>query len=224
MSLAHLAPRVRRRLRWQGWLILLASLGAGVLTNAALWRLGHVTSMALRWAASAIGLYLAMLWSVVLWLRWAAADAAAHPLDWQRASAAEVAGYDARRERERVKRSWGSLEGGANLLDLGELAAVLLVPALIFIAIGLLGLMGAIPMFFGEGMAGLLAELLLQFVLGAWLLRRARTPDRIDGLSRALLARTWWIGLVMVLLSAAAGWWVQDRYPETRTLRELWRR
>jgi len=224
VSLAELAPRVRRRLRWQGWAILALSLAAGVVTSLLLWRGLHLRSMGLRYAFAAGVLYVTMLLCLRRWLLWAHADAALHPQDWRRADAQERAAYDGQRARRLADRSNNSIDLGANLLNFDELSWVLLLPALVLFVIGLLGISGAVPMFLGEGMAGLLAELLLQFALGSVMLRRARMPDRLDRLGSELLGRTWLIGLAMVLLAAGSGIALQWADPSLNTLGDLFRR
>jgi hypothetical protein len=119
---------------------------------------------------------------------------------------------------------WGDLLGSvADLFSLDEAAWLLILPALIVFALGALMLAGALPMMIADGVAALLAEIALQFVFGALIARRVLRPQAHDDAFMHIVGRTWIAGLVLVVVSAAAGWLLTQFAPHAASIGDLFR-
>ena len=68
-------------------------------------------------------------------------------------------------------------------------------PALLFLLAALLLLGGMAPVLLMDGVAGLLAEVAVQFVFGALIARRVMRPKSHDAAFMTIVAKTWLIGL-----------------------------
>ena len=105
------------------------------------------------------------------------------------------------RHREHVRDSFDLSNGFgflADLLSLEEAAALLIVPAALFLLLGGLLLAGLVPALLMDGIAGLLAEVAVQFVFGALIARRVMRPRAHDAAFLTIVGKTWLIGLLLV--------------------------
>ena len=96
-------------------------------------------------------------------------------------------------------------------------------PALLFLLAGLLLLGGMAPVLLMDGVAGLLAEVAVQFVFGARIARRIMRPKSHDAAFMTIVAKTWLIGLVLVVASVGAGWLLHTVAPGAASLGDLFR-
>ena len=223
MSLSRLSGPVRRRLRWHGWVIVLVCLATGWACSAALWRGLGVSSMGGRYGASAGVMYAVLLLCLRIWLDWVRRDAIAHLHYWQAATLEEEASHrrDTKSLQRSTERSGSMFEWGLELLSFDEAALLLLVPAVVVLLLGLLGLAVQLPLWTTEGLAALLAELLLPLLVGGAVMRRTlrRAPPEVPWVD--LLGSTWWIGILLVALAALVGAGLQWADPELVTVRGL---
>ena len=119
---------------------------------------------------------------------------------------------------------WADLIGSAaEMFSFDEAAWLLIIPALIVLAFGGLMLAGALPVMLADGVAGLLAEIALQFVFGALIARRVLRPRAHDEAFMHIVGKTWFIGLALVVLSAAAGWLLTRVAPNAASIGDLLR-
>jgi ribosome-associated protein len=227
MSLGDLNVRTRRRLRRHAWLLTAWSVGLGVATS---WVLLH--GFGLRAAGAALRHRRDR--HVFARPRLRRADLA-RPFQPQRArGTGAVRPRRARRQRgagrekrsrerrgERARDSFDLADGFgfvADLLSLDEAAALLLVPALLCLVFGGLLLAGVVPALLMDGLAGLLAEVAVQFVFGALIARRIMRPKAHDAAFMTIVAKTWLIGVLLVAASLGAGW-LLGRQPRRRDRR-----
>ena len=74
-----------------------------------------------------------------------------------------------------------------------------------------------------DGVAGLLAEVAVQFVFGALIARRVMRPKPHDAAFMTIVAKTWLIGALLVAASLAAGWFLARINPAGATIADLFR-
>jgi hypothetical protein len=212
MSLRELHPRTRRRLRWHGWLLTAWCLLVGLASSWTLLHVFDVTLPAARYAMSALLMYaLGLVLGVQVWLNHFAASVRDDPSLGERVAAAEPV-----RRSDAAQKSfdWGDILGSAaDLLSFDEAGLLLLIPALLLFVVGLLFAAGLLPVMLVDGLAGLLAEVAVQFVFGTLIARRVLRPASQDDAFVHILGKTWLIGLLLVALSAAFGWGLREWQP-----------
>ena len=232
MSLRDLNAHTRRRLRRHAWLLTAWCVALGFATS---WILLHVFGLrqpAARYGIAAIVMYLlGLVVGARIWLvhftqsvrRERGLLGTARPED---VAAFEQENRDRARSGERARNSFDLAEGlgyVAEWFSLGEAAALLIVPALLFLLLGALLLAGFVPMLLMDGVAGLLAEVAVQFVFGALIARRVMRPKPHDAAFMTIVAKTWLIGLVLVVASIGAGWLLVAIHPGAATVGDLFR-
>jgi hypothetical protein len=222
MSLRELNPRTRRRLRFHGWLLTLWCVLLGVAASWFLLRVMHLRQPAARYAISAIVMYsCGLLLGVRYWLGHFAASVRAEAGLLGTADALDRASFEGERREDFAqtrraigeKFDWGfGIIDVADLLSFSELSVFLLIPAVILIAIGVLMLVGYAPMLMIDGLAALLAEMAVQFIFGALIARRTMRVTSRDDPFLHIVGKTWLAGLLLVVVSAGAGWlltWIE---------------
>jgi hypothetical protein len=112
----------------------------------------------------------------------------------------------------------------ADLFSFDELAVFLIVPALILAALAGLTMLGAAPLWLADGMAALLAEIAVQFVFGALLVRGVMRPKPHGDAFLHIVGQTWIVGGLLVLASATAGGLLMLAAPGAASIGELFRR
>ena len=222
MSLRELHPRTRRRLRWHGWLLTAWCLAVGLASSWTLLHVFDVTLPAARYAMSALLMYaLGLVLGVQVWLKHFAASVRDDPALGERVAAVEPV---RRSEAARKSFDWSDVLGSAaDLLSFDEAGLLLLIPALLLMLLGLLIATGLLPVMLIDGLAGLLAEVAVQFVFGTLIARRVLRPKSQDEAFVHILGKTWLIGLLMVLVSAALGWGLREWQPGLVSIAQLWR-
>ena len=239
MSLRDLNLLTRRRLRRHAWLLTLWCLAVGFATSWVLLHAFHVRSPAVRYAVSAVFMYgLGLVVGARIWLVQFSRSVIEDAEVLGPATPGDLAAFDSeqrairdRKDRKNGKDSrrgegfdWGDLIGGAlDALNFDEAAALLLIPALIFAAFGLVFASGALPVMLLDGVAGLLAEVAVQFVFGAYIARRVIRPKSHDEAWLGIVGRTWLAGIALVVASAAAGGLLMKLNPGGASLADLWR-
>lgn len=222
MSLRELHPRTRRRLRWHGWLLTAWCLLVGLASSWTLLHVFDVTLPAARYAMSALLMYaLGLVLGVQVWLKHFAASVRGDPTLGERVAAVEPV-----RRSEAAQKSfdWGDVLGSAaDLLSFDEAGLLLLIPALLLMLVGVLLATGLLPVMLVDGLAGLLAEVAVQFVFGTLIARRVLRPKSEDEAFVHILGKTWLIGALMVLMSAALGWGLRLWQPGWVSISQLWR-
>ncbi len=231
MSLRDLNSRTRSRLRFHGWVLTLWCLALGMLAS---WLLLHVLGLrspAARYASSAVVMYsLGLVVGTRYWLSHFSESVREEAGALGAADATERARFDAEQmshkplEGSRKAFDWSDLLGGlADLCSFEELSIVLLIPALVLAAFGLLMLTGTLPMLLVDGLAALLAEMAVQFVFGALLVRGVMRPQHHDAAFMHIVGKTWAVGVLLVVVSAAAGWGLTQLAPGAASIGDLFR-
>ena len=233
MTLRDLNLHTRRQLRRHAWLLTLWCVGVGVATSWLLLHAWHVHSPAIRYAISAVAMYsLGLVVGARIWLvhfnRQVHSEAAA---GLGTATAGDIAVFDSdQREQKRRDGSrkegfgWTDLLGHSlDLLNFEEAAALLIVPALVIAFVGVLLAAGVVPALLLDGLAGLLAEVAVQFVFGAYIARRVIRPKAHEEAFISIVGRTWLAGLVFFVASAGAGWLLMQMNPGGASIADLFR-
>lgn len=83
--------------------------------------------------------------------------------------------------------------------------------------------LGYFPLFATEALAGFLAEVVLEFVIGAVIARRVLAPRSLDDYWEVMLRKTGLAGLALVIAAAFVGWLLQTLQPEAITLLQVFR-
>ncbi len=232
MSLRDLNVRTRRRLRRHAWLLTAWCVAVGFVTS---WVLLHVFGLRLpaaRYGIAAIVMYsLGLVVGARIWLVHFSQSVQQESGVLGHGGPADAADYDQekrgrerRSDRSRSSFDWGELFGSiAEWVSFDEAAALLIIPALLFVLAGALLLAGVVPVLLMDGVAGLLAEVAVQFVFGALIARRIMRPKAHDAAFMTIVGKTWIAGLLLVVLSIAAGWLLAQVNPGGATLADLFR-
>ncbi|MEP7101825.1 MAG: hypothetical protein ABI781_15050 [Burkholderiales bacterium] len=235
MSLRELNGRTRARLRFHGWLLTLWCVAIGMVTSALLLHLMHLRAPAARYAISGVLMYaIGLVVGTRFWLHRFSRSVREEPVLGS-SDRAERVGFDAeQRDHERrgigskIRRTFELGDFFGSVADLfsgfGELAAWLFVPALVLFAIGILMLLGLAPMFVADGAAALLAEMAVQFVFGALLVRGVMRPQPHGDAFVHIVGKTWVAGLLLLVASAGAGWLLTRIEPGAVSIGDLFRR
>lgn len=222
MSLRELHPRTRRRLRWHGWLLTSWCLAVGLASSWTLLNVFDVTLPAARYAMSGLLMYaIGLVGGIQMWLKHFAASVREDPTLGQR-----VAPPPPKTRSEAVQKSfdWSDILGSAaDLLSFDEAGLLLLIPALLLLLAGLLFASGLLPLMLADGLAGLLAEVAVQFVFGTLIARRVLRPASQDDAFVHILGKTWLIGLLLVAVSTALGWALRAWHPGLVSIGQLLR-
>jgi hypothetical protein len=233
MSLRELNVRTRRRLRLHGWLLTLWCVALGMATSWFLLRVLYLRAPAARYAISGVLMYsLGLVVGTRFWLARFAASVREEAGQLGTASRSERVGFDDEHREDKTrtgKRIGKQFDWGLNLIDVSdlfsfdELSIFLLVPALILIALAALALCGVLPVMLADGVAALLAEMAVQFVFGALLVRGVMRPQKHDEAFLHIVGKTWIVGLLLALVSAAAGWFLVLLDPGAASIGDLFR-
>lgn len=232
MSLRDLNVATRRRLRFHAWLLTAWCVGLGLATSFVLLHGFGMRLPAPRYGIAAVVMYgLGLVVGARIWLVHFSQSVRRESHLLGRARPEDVAEYEAeRRARERRGERAGdsfSLADGlgyvADLLSLDEAAALLIVPAVLFVLAGFLLLAGMVPVLLMDGVAGLLAEVAVQFVFGALIARRIMRPRSHDAAFMSIVGRTWLIGLLLFVASVGAGWLLHRIEPGAASIGDLFR-
>lgn len=224
MSVGKISPGSRGLLRFHGWLLALWAAAIGLLTSALFLHVFHVQSMAVRYAVGAaavyfIGFVFGGWWYVAWWNQRRdrmAADLPSH------ASSQQELEYNEAQEKIRSK------FGGLDFLDVGgggddPLSALLLIVGVVILLVALLFFAGYVPMALTDVLAGYLAEIVLEFVIGAVIVRRVLRPRSMGGYWGFALRRTGLAGVAMVVVFGVAGFMLQSFDPTAHTLLQVFR-
>ena len=146
------------------------------------------------------------------------------------AAPAEIAAYESeiserdRKAKRKGSRSfdWSDLLGS---MDFGadDASALLIIPAIIVAVVGFLLVSGVIPALLLDGVAGLLAEVAVQFVFGALIARRVMRRPSHDAAFMTIVAKTWLAGIALFAVSVSAGALLGWLNPRGATIADLFR-
>lgn len=232
MSLGDLNVATRRRLRRHAWLLTAWCVALGF---AASWILLHVFGLrrpAARYGIAAIVMYsLGLVVGTRIWLVHFSRSVREESALLGRAGPADDAALaeekqTRQRRGEQARNSFDLGDGFgfiADLVSLDEAAALLIVPALLCLLFGGLLLAGVVPALLMDGVAGVLAEVAVQFVFGALIARRIMRPKSHDAAFMTIVGKTWLIGLLLVAGSVVAGWLLATINPSGATVADLFR-
>lgn len=131
-------------------------------------------------------------------------------------------------EDEGIRKKFSKFQWMGDGLDIGvesgddPLSALIGIVVLIFfgvfILLFLLMFLGYLPYFATDLLAGYLAEILLEFVIGGLLVRRVLLPRSLDSYWRYVVKKTWLYGAFTVTVFGAVGHVIQQLRPDALTL------
>lgn len=216
MSLANIEPRDRMQFRLHGWLLMAWALAVGVSSSAALLHLLDVHSLALRYAIGAAAIYFVGFllggWVYAKWWnnqRGYSDDLPGH------ADLNDVIAYQQNEEHLGKKFKKFEWLEPFSFGDGSDPLSVLLGLLWVFAALACVVLfMGYMPILATEVLAGFLAEVVLEFVIGAVIARRVLKPRSLDAYWSVTFKKTWSAGFLLVCFSLAVGWGLQYLNPE----------
>ncbi|WP_138512269.1 hypothetical protein [Rhodoferax bucti] len=225
MSLARLAAGSRGILRLHGWLLMAWAVTVGLATSAALLHVAGVHSLALRYAVGAGAIYfIGFVAGGWVYARWWNQSREAARAELQHADAADALAYSEQEERIRKRFRWGEwLDFGAGWGGDDPLSALITVVMLLALAAFALLALGYFPLLATEALAGFLAEVVLEFVIGAVIARRVLAPRSLDDYWEVMLRKTGVAGLALVIAAGLVGWLLQTLQPEAVTLFQVFR-
>lgn len=225
MSIAHIAARSRGILRLHGWLLMAWAAAVGLASSAVLLHGVGVHSLAVRYAVGAGAIYfLGFVAGGWVYARWWNRSQEAARAELQHADAVDFLAYGQQEERIRKRFQWGDgvdLGGGWSGDD--PLSAILAVLVLVMLAALALLALGHFPLLATEALAGFLAEVVLEFVIGAVIARRVLKPRSLDDYWVVMLRKTGLAGLALVIAAGFTGWLLQTLQPEAATLFQVFR-
>ena len=225
MSIAHIAARSRGILRLHGWLLMAWAASVGLASSAVLLHGVGVHSLAVRYAVGAGAIYfLGFVAGGWVYARWWNRSQEAARAELQHADAVDFLAYGQQEERIRKRFQWGDgvdLGGGWSGDD--PLSAILAVLVLVMLAALALLALGHFPLLATEALAGFLAEVVLEFVIGAVIARRVLKPRSLDDYWVVMLRKTGLAGLALVIAAGFTGWLLQTLQPEAATLFQVFR-
>nr|WP_315494977.1 hypothetical protein [uncultured Rhodoferax sp.] len=225
MAIGHIAARSRGILRLHGWLLMTWAAAVGLATSAALLHGAGVQSLALRYAVGAGAIYfIGFMAGGWVYARWWSRSREVARAELQHADATDALAYVAQEERIRKRFKWAEwLDFGGGWSGDDPLSALIMVMILLAVAVlGLLAL-GHFPLFATEALAGFLAEVVLEFVIGAVIARRVLAPRSLDDYWEVMLRKTGLAGLALVIAAGFVGWLLQTLQPEAVTLLQVFR-
>ncbi|BDT73593.1 hypothetical protein os4_31450 [Comamonadaceae bacterium OS-4] len=225
MSIAHIAARSRGILRLHGWLLMAWAAAVGLASSAVLLHGVGVHSLAVRYAVGAGAIYfLGFVAGGWVYARWWNRSQEAARAELQHADAVDFLAYGQQEERIRKRFQWGDgvdLGGGWSGDD--PLSAILAVLVLVMLAALALLALGHFPLLATEALAGFLAEVVLEFVIGAVIARRVLKPRSLYDYWVVMLRKTGLAGLALVIAAGFTGWLLQTLQPEAATLFQVFR-
>ncbi len=192
----------------------------GLICSAVLLHIFQVQSMAVRYAIGAgsvyfVGFVLGGWW----YARWWNAQMQQTTERPQHASMDDQLEYQ--QEQEAIGKKFSALDWVGDLgSGLGDdpLSAILAVFVLIGVLLLAGLLLGYLPIIVTDVLAGYLAEIVLEFVIGAVLVRRVLKPRALDGYWAFMLHKTWLWGVFMTVVFGVFGFAVQRAFPDAVTL------
>jgi hypothetical protein len=202
-----------------GW-----ALSIGLCVSWLLLSVLGVGSMAIRYASSAAAIYfLGFVWGGWRYLLWWNSQARFPANFLDHATPQEELAYQQEVDEVRKKFKW--MERWVDFGGLGDdpLSAVLGIFMLVVSVIALAVIVGYLPYLMTEALAAYLAEVVLEFVLGAMVLRHVLKPRAAHEYWRFMFKRTWLAGLLLIAIAAGLGWIIQDVNPEAKTLFQAFR-
>nr|WP_315239770.1 hypothetical protein [uncultured Albidiferax sp.] len=222
MSLSKIEPRKHGLFRLHGWLLVLWASAIGLCTSAALLHLFHVHSMAVRYAVGAGAVYfVGFVWGGWWYARWWNGRRALGDRLPAHATADEQVAYD--QSVDAMRKKLGKFDGLGDFFSVGDdpLSALLFVIGLIGAAVLLAFFLGYLPVLTADLLAGYLAEIVLEFVIGGLLVRRILRPRQLDQYWRFIVGKTWMLGILLVVVFGAFGAAIQYVNPAAKTLLQI---
>lgn len=211
MTLGKIHPQSRGVLRLHGWLLMLWALAVGGGVNWLLREVLHLSAFSVRYALNAGAIYfVGFVVGGWYYLRWWNAQPPTHSDRPVHATPADELAYQVQEQAREKKLSWLRNFDGLSDFGLGDgcdpLSFLLLMVVVLLLAVGLLVFLGYLPLFLTEALGGYLAEIVLEFVIGAVLLRRVVQPRPEDDYWGFAVRKTWIYGVLFVVVAAVLGW------------------
>jgi hypothetical protein len=225
MSIAQIAPRNRGVLRLHGWLLVVWAASAGFATSALLLHAGAIHSLALRYSVGAGAVYfVGFVFGGWWYARWWNARPSLTAETPRHASTSEVLAYQQSEEAVQKKFGWFNWLGdiGASGGD-DPLSALLAILMLLGLAALALLFLGYFPIIATDAFASFLAEVVLEFVIGGVVARRALQPQSIDKYWSFMVGKTWIAGLLLMAVCGAVGYAIHELNPNALTIFQVFR-
>ncbi len=132
------------------------------------------------------------------------------------ATVQEQLDYEQEQDKVRKKMEFPDLLSGASGDD--PFSALLTVIGILVLLVAVLFLAGYLPMIATDAFAGYLAEVVLEFVIGGFVMRRVLKPRPLDDYWQIMLGKTWLAGLLVIVVFGSLGYALQQANPEAKTL------
>lgn len=222
MTLSKIDPRYRSTLRLHGWLLILWASAVGFLTSTLLLHVFMVRSMGVRYAVGAasvyfIGFVIGGKWYANWWneKRHSVAGLPRH------ASPEDQVQYD--QKEMAIRKKFEKFDWLGDISGLGDdpLSALIAIIWLVGVAFFVLLLLGYLPYFATDLIAGYMAEIVLEFVIGGLLMRRVLKPRAMDDYWGFIVGKTWLAGVLMIVVFGSVGFLIQNAYPDMKTIFQL---
>jgi hypothetical protein len=216
MSLERIGDSDRNRLRVHGALLLIWSALVGSASSALLLHVFQVHSMAVRYSVGAAAVYFL---GFLVGARFYAAS-------WRQEDKRPLPAHASLEEQKEYQQIWHSqLVDPYLYLWKGEGGWVSSILSLItgtFIALFLLGVIYFfllyLPMLGVEVFTGYVAEVVLEFVIGASIVQKIMKPRALDDYWPVMVKKTWITGCLLVAAAGGMGFLVQTLRPGAETI------
>jgi hypothetical protein len=222
MSLEFIGESDRNRLRVHGALLLLWSVLVGIASSAVLLHVFQVHSMAVRYALGAAAVYfLGFLgggWCYAAW--WNQLRDRKRPLPTHAAPNEQKSHEELRAQRRKSLSSHlllelnGVIGGLVNLL--AHLFTWFLLIALVVASFHYL--LRYFPVVAVDTVAGYLADVVLEFVIGASVIQKIMKPRALDEYWPVMIKKTWITGCLLVAAAGVTGFLIQYWKPGAETV------
>ncbi len=181
----------------------------------------RIHSMGARYAVGAGCVYfLGFVFGGWWYAKWWRQSQASGPLP-KHAKPEDQLAYESKQKELDEKFSWISHFSGIGGGGDDPLSAILTLIGMIVLAIFLVVLLFYLPMLATESLAGFLAEIVLEFVIGAIMYRRILKPRGLDDYWAITLKKTWVAGMFLIALCGVTGYALQSSNPDAKTLFEV---
>jgi hypothetical protein len=194
--LAKLAPSDRITMRVHGWLITLYALAIGYGANLLCLQVPLLQAKVWRWPITVGALYfVGFVLSFYIYVKWWQSRVAEQE-KIRLASLAEINEFI--QEKETIDKGFQKLDWFIDWTALMEFFPPIAIIVLPFLIIGVIYFLIFFPVVLTDWLAGLLAELLIEFALGLLVINRAIKSTKSEQTLGQYLQKICWGGLVLV--------------------------
>jgi hypothetical protein len=214
MSLERIGDSDRNRLRAHGALLMIWSALVGSASSALLLHVFQVHSMALRYAVAAAAVYfLGFL-----------GGARFYAASWPQGQERPLPAHASPEEQETYQQEWHAqlIDPYLKLRPQGWLSWIgdsLTGYVFLFLMLGVIYFfLLYLPLLGVEVFTGYVAEVVLEFVIGASIVQKIMKPRALDKYWPVMVKKTWITGCLLVASAGAVGFLVQTLNPSAETI------